>query len=148
MMPFRPPAAAAVGGSIVANNVACIVACDRIEIITGTGRRKSWTVEEKMRLVAEASTGRGSVAAVSRRYGVCRSLLYRWRLAVAGDAPGMADEPFTPVVVAQGPHPTAPQPPGPRFGMVEIALRNGRVLRVAEDIAPSRLAGLASALER
>ncbi|MBF0335802.1 MAG: transposase [Alphaproteobacteria bacterium] len=111
----------------MANNVACIVACDRIEIITGTGGRKSWTVEEKMRLVAEASAGRGSVAAVSRRYGVCRSLLYRWRRVLAGGARDVADAPFTPVVVA---------------------LRNGRVLRVAEDIAPSRLAGLASALER
>ncbi|MBF0326666.1 MAG: transposase [Alphaproteobacteria bacterium] len=148
MMSFRPPACAAVGGSIVANSVACIVACDRIEIITGTGRRKSWTVEEKMRLVAEASGGRGSVTAVSRRHGVCRSLLYRWRRVLAGGARGVADEPFTPVVVARGPHSAAPEPPAPRFGIVEIALRNGRVLRVAEDIAPSRLAGLASALEQ
>lgn len=139
----------------MANNVAGIVACDRIEIITGTGRRKAWTAEEKLRLVAEASAGRGAVAEVSRRYGVCRSLLFRWRRQVAaGELGGPAG--FVPVVVAAGPADSAPalvpasEPTSAvcRPGMVEIVLGNGRIVRVAEDIAPARLAGLVRALDR
>lgn len=130
----------------MANNVACTVACDRIEIITGTGRRKSWSLEEKQRLVAEASSGRGAVAEVSRRYGVCRSLLFRWRRqAERGE---LAADPggFVPVMLA-GDMPVAETLPS-RTSMIEIALPNGRILRVAEDIAPATLARLASALDR
>lgn len=133
----------------MANNVASTVACDRIEIITGTGRRKAWTVEEKLRLVAEASAGRGSVAAVSRRYGVCRSLLFRWRRQVAaGELGGSAG--FVPVVVAAGSVEGAGMPTSVscRPGMIEIALGNGRIVRVSEAIAPARLAGLVRALDR
>lgn len=132
----------------MANNVANTVACDRIEIITGTGRRKAWTAEEKLRLVAEASVGRGSVAEVSRRYGVCRSLLFRWRRQVAaGELGGPAG--FVPVVMTGG-MPQVPPPPEAacRPGMVEIVLGNGRLVRVAEDIAPARLSGLVRALDR
>src|SRR5512132_2919815 len=48
-----------------------------VEIITGVGRHRSWSSEEKVRLVGEVAE-RG-VAEVARRYEVCRSLLYRWR---------------------------------------------------------------------
>ena len=138
----------------MANNVANTVACDRIEIITGTGRRKAWSVEEKLRLVAEASAGRGSAAEVSRHYGVCRSLLFRWRRQVASGELGGAG--FVPVMVAGGMPEVAEVAQVPasapvvacRPGMVEIALGNGRVVRVAEDIAPARLAGLVRVLDR
>lgn len=132
----------------MANSVAGTVACDRIEIITGTGRRKAWTVEEKLRLVAEMSGGRGTVAAVSRRYGVCSSLLYRWRRQVAAGELG-APPSFVPVVVSGAtPDVAAALAPARRMGTVEIALRNGRIVRVAEDIAPAMLGRLVRALDR
>jgi transposase len=62
---------------IVANGGVCTVAFQRMEIITGVGRRRSWSSAEKVRLVGEVAE-RG-VAEVARRYEVCRSLLYRWR---------------------------------------------------------------------
>ncbi len=64
---------------ILANSVVCTVAVQRIEVITGVGRRRSYSAEEKIGLVGEARGGRGTVAAVSRRHGVCASLIYRWR---------------------------------------------------------------------
>ena len=132
----------------MANSVAGTVACDRIEIITGTGRRKAWTVEEKLRLVAEMSGGRGTVAAVSRRYGVCRSLLYRWRRQVAAGELGELPS-FVPVVMSGAtPDVAAALAPARRMGTVEIALRNGRIVRVAEDIAPAMLGRLVRALDR
>src|SRR6188472_4379884 len=51
----------------------------RIEIITGTERRRRWSAEEKLRIVEETLTGGDSVSAVARRHGVAPNLLYRWR---------------------------------------------------------------------
>ena len=39
----------------------------RIEVITGTGRRRRWTVEAKARIVAESLAGDVSVSEVLRR---------------------------------------------------------------------------------
>lgn len=51
----------------------------RIEIITGTERRRRWSAEEKLRIVEEALTSADSVSAVARRHGVAPNLVYRWR---------------------------------------------------------------------
>lgn len=51
----------------------------RIEIITGTERRRRWSTADKLRIVEETLTGADSVSAVARRHGVAPNLLYRWR---------------------------------------------------------------------
>ena len=51
----------------------------RIEIITGTARRRRWTTAEKLRMVEEALQSGESLSAVARRNGVAPNLLYRWR---------------------------------------------------------------------
>src|ERR1700747_1026611 len=49
----------------------------RIELITGTARRRRWTTEQKLRII-EASYAPGeSVSSVARRHGVAPNLLYR-----------------------------------------------------------------------
>ena len=65
----------------------------RIEIITGTERRRRWSAEEKLRIVEETLTGGDSVSAVARRHGVAPNLLYRWRrLMTEGGAVGLPPE--------------------------------------------------------
>ena len=55
----------------------------RIELITGTARRRLWTTEQKLRII-EASFELGeTVSSVARRYGVAPNLLYRWRRLMA-----------------------------------------------------------------
>ena len=134
-----------------------------MEIITGVGRRRSWSSEEKVRLVGEAAE-RG-VAEVARRHEVCRSLLYRWRRQMRGGelAAVTAAAGFVPVRVApevlavremKDEPPAAPASPesmlgsAASIGLVEIVLGNGRVLRVAERIDPAVLARPAAALDR
>jgi transposase len=132
-----------------------------MEIITGVGRRRSWSSEEKVRLVGEVAE-RG-VAEVARRYEVCRSLLYRWRRQMRQGEPAAvaAAAGFAPVrIVPELPSPpeTKDEPPAAppqntfaseaSLGWVEIVLGNGRVLRVAERIDPAVLARLAAALDR
>lgn len=51
----------------------------RIEIITGTERRRRWSAAEKLRIVEETLISGDSVSAVARRHGVAPNLLYRWR---------------------------------------------------------------------
>jgi transposase len=83
----------------------------RIEVITGTGRRRRWDAETKSRLVAESFEPGRSVSEVARRHDISPSLLFLWRrqaakatknaeskvrggpafvpMVVAGDAPGV-----------------------------------------------------------
>jgi len=51
----------------------------RIEVITGTARRRRWTVAEKLRIVEESLQPGLSVSYVARQHGVAPNLLFRWR---------------------------------------------------------------------
>jgi transposase len=99
------------------------------------------------------------VTAVARRHGVCTSLIYRWRRQLKGGELSVEAPTFVPVRVLEGPSsasivtptPTATAEPVPsverRTALVEVVLANGRVLRVAEDIAPATLRRLVGALD-
>jgi transposase len=58
----------------------------RIELITGTARRRRWTIEEKATIVAERTRPGVNVAEVARRFGVNRGLLQTWRRKAIGEA--------------------------------------------------------------
>jgi transposase len=51
----------------------------RIELITGTPRRRRWPTEEKLRIIEESFEPGESVSSVARRHGVAPNLLFRWR---------------------------------------------------------------------
>jgi transposase len=64
----------------------------RVEIITGTGRRRRWSTDAKATIVAESFAPGASVSAVARRHEISPSLLFLWRrqalraqVAVRGD---------------------------------------------------------------
>ena len=59
----------------------------RIELITGTARRRRWTIEEKVAIVAESTRPGVNVAEVARRFGVNRGLLQTWRRKAIGERP-------------------------------------------------------------
>jgi len=137
------------------------------EIISTVERRRKWASDEKLRILEEALAPGASVAAVADRNGVCRSLLYTWlRLARSGRMPGIsiAAQPapsFVPVRIAAGatepPAPSAPvaAPPmtprpaqrGRRSPQVEVALTNGRLVRIDECIDPAALALIIGVLD-
>lgn len=140
---------AGTGASIGAGTVAS----ERVEIITRGEGRRSFSAEEKVRLVAETFRPGETVTAVSRRHGVCASLLHRWRRAARGEVPSRraAKPRLLPVrLVAPDADPTLP-PTLPVAGIVpapiEVVLRNGRVLRVAATTDAAAVARLAAALE-
>jgi transposase len=67
----------------------------RLEVITA-GSRRRWTLEEKVRIVAESFSGHRAASSTARRHGLSSSQLFAWRkLAREGrlsevDEPGFA----------------------------------------------------------
>lgn len=112
----------------------------RLEVIN-TGRRRRFTEDENLRIVAESFSGRGCASATAREYGISRSLLNRWRKSVRQSLHGqkqtdgfvpalVVPETFMPVKQATSPaamkHPVVSP-----SGRMEIVAANGR--RVVVD---------------
>jgi transposase len=53
----------------------------RIELITGTGRRRRWSSDEKARIVEESLRPGVNVSEVARRNGLSPQQLFSWRRA-------------------------------------------------------------------
>jgi transposase len=51
----------------------------RLEVFTGAGRRRSFSDEDKARIVAEIVTSGDSVSGVARRHGLSPQQLFGWR---------------------------------------------------------------------
>ena len=51
----------------------------RIEVFTGAGRRRTWSAEDKARIVSETLRDGESVCAVARRHGLSPQQLFGWR---------------------------------------------------------------------
>lgn len=119
-----------------------------IEIITGRERRRRWSVEEKLRIVAETEEGGARVTEVAARHGVYPGLLFSWRrqvrdgLLAAPPAPAfipmrmLATAAADPEVrhPANGEGDTPVAAPHLRDATIEITLANGCRLRVDQQI--------------
>jgi transposase len=106
----------------------------RLEVITGVGGRRSWSRDDKARIIAESFAARANVSAVARRYGLRPQQVYAWRrLAREGRLALPAEEEvgFVPVITTGGERPSAA--PSSRAGVVEIEIA-GAVIRVCAGV--------------
>ena len=87
----------------------------RIEVLTGPGRRRKWTDDDKARIVAETAKPGATVTAVARRWQVSPQQVFDWRrqarraslvtselpafVPIVPEAPACSSEP--PVVAAR-----------------------------------------------
>jgi transposase len=86
----------------------------RLEVFTGSGRRRAWTAEQKARIVAETYESGETVSAIARRHGLTPQQLFGWRRhgrPSAQQRSGDNSVAFAPVVVETG-------RPGARTGTV------------------------------
>jgi transposase len=87
-------------------------AVQRIEVFTGTGRRRSWTAEEKAEIVAESYGEGETVCAVARRHGLTPQQLFTWRRlgrqSVDSD-PALGPPMFVPAVIGISSPPSEPR---------------------------------------
>src|SRR5277367_4080117 len=114
-------------------------------------RRRKWTAEEKVALLAEVEAAGGKVAVVARRHQVSESLLYNWRSAwkaAAGLLRTAEPAEFVPIGVigrAEEDRPAllaapAGSPSPPRHtGMIEVELPSGARLRVDAFVSEKAL---------
>ncbi len=131
------------------------VAMERVEIVTRGERRRSYTLEDKARLLAETVEPGVRVLEVAQRHGISPSLLHRWRREAEGRPLRKIARPvprLVPLLVeapgAASPMCTTAATNGAAGATIEVVLRNGRVLRVgaASDVAAvARLAGVLEA---
>ena len=107
----------------------------RIELITGSVRRRRWTVAEKSALVAESLQPGINVSDLARQRGVSRGLLQTWRRAALRQSPELGPV-FVPLRIMEAatlepaeptksgrelPSPaTASSPPQSAIGTLEI----------------------------
>jgi len=101
-------------------------------VISGAGGRRSWSRDDKARIIAESFTAGANVSAVARRHGLLPQQVYAWRrLARSGSLALLADEKveFAAIVATGGEPPSEAAPPLSRPGSIEIEL-GGTVIHV------------------
>ena len=83
----------------------------RIEVFTGTRRRRPWSDEEKARIVADSYAGDGvTVCDVARRNGICPSQLFTWRRQLRQPVESAETPLFVPAVIAEAAAPALALP--------------------------------------
>jgi len=138
----------------------------RLEIITGRERRRRWSDEEKLQLVAEACRPGNSVSQVARQRGINASQLFGWRrqaLAkglITDNRPAPSAAPaltFSPVAVVEEPaiadageevRPARRRKATRTSGAIEIALESGDRVRVEGCADASLVVRIVCALRR
>jgi len=99
----------------------------KAEILVGPERRRRWSVEEKLRIVAEAAVPGAQVAEIARRSGISRSLLYTWRRQAHQQRDDETLPGLVPAVIVPAANGVVSGATGlaPENGVIEIALAGG-----------------------
>lgn len=125
----------------------------RLEIVE-KGRRRHFSDEAKLAIVAESYSGPQQVSATARRHEITRFQLNSWRKAVReGRLGGGSLAGFVPVVpdydaAAQHPVPVADlEPSASGSGRMEIVIANGRRVVVDRDVDVDALLRIVRGLE-
>jgi transposase len=108
----------------------------RVEVITGVGRRRRWSDDEKARIVAESLDPATTASAVARRHGLHVSQLFTWRQQLqrrASSVETSGTPGFVPVLLAED-----SAAPAEAVGRMEIAL-GPAVVRVGADVDAAAL---------
>lgn len=116
----------------------------RIEIMSGTERRRRWSDEAKLRILAEADEPGARIGDVARRHDIHPGQIRLWRQSFSYvDRPAM----FLPVAITEEVDVSQASTTLPRPAVVEILLRNGRCLKVPIDVELKLLTSLVACLE-
>ncbi len=68
----------------------------RVEVLTGPGRRRRWSADERAQIVAETLVPGARVSEVARRWQICSQQVFGWRRAMRQDVLSAPGEPTTP----------------------------------------------------
>ena len=115
-------------------------------LVLGVERRRRWTDEDKLAILAEVGVNGWTVADVARRHDLTRQHIYQWRREMRrkGLWP-QTDAPSFLAVEIAAPSAEAATEAGAAVAEITVELRNGRRLRCPcgiEDAALTRLVRL------
>src|SRR3984957_14147917 len=125
----------------------------RSEVLSGSERRRRWSTEEKLRVLAQSVAPGSSPSLTCRLHGISSGQLYTWRKQFrTGELTG-----FIPVTVGSDPAAQLPPPEtivdapvvsaAPHSdGLIEVELPSGVKLRLTGDIDEAALRRVLSAL--
>jgi transposase len=129
----------------------------RLEVFTGAGRRRTWSDEDKARVVAEIGTTGESVSGIARRHGLSPQQLFGWRRQIRESQalPSAEGPQFVPAVVDSAGTETAvprqrktrrqhrDEPPA---GTMEVAI-DGVTVRIGAGAPADTIAAVLRALK-
>ena len=128
----------------------------RLEVFTGAGRRRTWSADDKARIVAEIVARGDSVSAVARRHGLSPQQLFGWRreLQASQTAPEHTEElQFVPAVLAAASSSpvrrlrrTPRHQAEPGAGMIEVEI-DGVIVRVGHGADAKTVTAVLRALK-
>lgn len=134
----------------------------RIEVITGTERRRRWSVEQKREIAAESLAPGASPGMVARRHGIGTGQMYTWRRQLLEGSLGTAAHPVahfaraevmavesgsdTPGDGPSEPGVSSPGLPDRLAGTIEIVLPSGVSVRVDARVDSGALRRVLTAL--
>jgi transposase len=120
---------------------------DNDEGATLRRRRRSWTLDEKRRIVGESLEDGASIAEVARRHDLNANQLFTWRRQF-GFEPAEPKQiaPILPVTIAPVEAPDEPDPGS--SGQIEIVLAEGDRILVWSDVDTAALTRVLKALSR
>jgi transposase len=113
----------------------------------GERRRRTWSADQKQRIIAESFAAGASVAEVARRYGLNSNMLFTWRRRerVVNDVAKTVN--IVPVRVVEA-TPTATATASASMSRMEIVLVGGERILVGADVDAMALARIVKALGR
>ena len=112
-------------------------------------RRKSYTLEEKQRLVAESYEPGASVSLVARRHDINANLLFTWRRQMRAPTSAALPLELIPIeVISDAPAAVATAAvEAERRGAIEIVLSGGVRVQVDAEVSEAALRRVLSALK-
>jgi transposase len=118
----------------------------RIEVITGAGGRRRWTVDDKARIVEETLEPGASVSVVARRHGLTPQQVFAWRRE-ARQRSAEAGPIFVPAMVELAPtHRRRRQQAAP-MAAIELDIGGGVRVRIGAGAKASIVSAVIRALK-
>lgn len=130
----------------------------RVEVITGTGRRRRFSRDDKARVVAETLVAGAVVSEVARRHGITPQQLFTWRrearqaATTSADAaprplfvPAVVESPLLERATGRGGRKRTDQA-DPALGVIEVEIDGVRI-RVGRGADARMVAALVRALK-
>lgn len=120
----------------------------RLEVISGSGRRRSFSDEFKVRVVEETLAPGAVVSRIARRHGLSPQQVFTWRRQARQSPSSSASEAptFVPAVIDERPA-SGSAVPQQKPGVVEIEIC-GSVVRVGRGADAGTVAAVIAALKR